>query len=474
MDHVVALLETYKALRHSVKLTPNASFSFAAPEKFQLVHLHWDVEVDPKARCLKCDVRYRVRRLMNSAHELVLDSSDLYVEKVRLNRCQRIYYYKSPKHKTYGEALRIQIPKEESNFEISIAYRTRSSAALRWSHRDDRSLFTFSFPTAARSLIPCQDVPQVKIPFRATLVTPRGTTAVMGATLRDSTKRSDGKNVFLFEQRVPIPFFLIAFAVGDFTYVPVSSCVGAYTENEPADARYVAATVKRILPIAFDLLGPCVFSKFDVLILNDFPFKAMEIPGLTFLNARLVGTSELATVLAHEVAHSWFGNSLGIQTFHHLWITEGICSYVERRILLELRGESFWRLVHQDAVVRLETEVYLLGAKNARLKLVNDEIEASQLHSMVPYEKGYLFLIYLETLLGVEKLLCALRYLHLIYKETAIDSERFREFLTVLFEDSLSDVDWNDWLYGAGMPKVIWDNSYYRDVECQLRAKVAT
>ena len=45
MDHLVALLETYKALRNSVKLTPNASFSFAAPEKFQLLHLHWNVEV---------------------------------------------------------------------------------------------------------------------------------------------------------------------------------------------------------------------------------------------------------------------------------------------------------------------------------------------------------------------------------------------------------------------------------------------
>lgn len=292
---------------------------------------------------------------------------------------------------------------------------------------------------------------------------------MMGATLRDSTKRSDGKNVFLFEQRVPIPFFLIAFAVGDFTYVPVSSCVGAYTENEPADARYVAATVKRILPIAFDLLGPCVFSKFDVLILNDFPFKAMEIPGLTFLNASLVGTSELATVLAHEVAHSWFGNSLGIQTFHHLWITEGICSYIERRILLELRGENFWRIVHQDAVARLEAEVYVLGAKNARLKLVNDEIEASQLHSVVPYEKGYLFILYLETLLGVEKLLCALRYLHLIYKETAIDSEKIREFLTVLFGGSLAEVNWDEWLYKPGMPRVVRENSYYRDISCQLR-----
>lgn len=50
-------------------------------------------------------------------------SSDLHVEKVRLNRCRRTYFYKSPRHKIYGEALRIQIPKEETTFEVDIAYR---------------------------------------------------------------------------------------------------------------------------------------------------------------------------------------------------------------------------------------------------------------------------------------------------------------------------------------------------------------
>ncbi|OQR70584.1 leukotriene A-4 hydrolase-like [Tropilaelaps mercedesae] len=487
MDHVVALLSTYKLLRNSVKQTPNASFSFAAPDKFEILHLDWTVEVDPKTRRLKCEVRYKVRRLMQSAHELVLDSSDLHVDRVRLNRCKRTYFYKSPRHKLYGEALRIQIPKEETIFEIDIVYRTGNSSALRWSHRDEQSVFTISFPVAARSIIPCQDVPQVKVspqqpvleshfnlvPFCATLLTPRGTVAVMGASLRESGRAADGRNIFHFEQPVPIPFFLIAFAVGDFNYVPVSSCVGAFTENEPGDARFVAATVNRILPIAFDLLGPCLFSKFDVLILNDFPFKALEIPGLTFLNAGLVGSTELAVVLAHEVAHSWFGNSLGIETFHHLWITEGICSYIERRILLELRGEEFWRTVHRDAISRLEFEVRILGAKNPRLKLVNPDVEASQLHSVVPYEKGYLFLIYLEQLVGVEKLLCALRCLHLIYKESAINSEKIREFLTRLFEEKLAEVNWDEWLYEPGLPRVSRLNNNYKNVKCQYRTHSA-
>ncbi|XP_022652530.1 leukotriene A-4 hydrolase-like isoform X2 [Varroa jacobsoni] len=400
-------------------------------------------------------------------------SADLHVEKVRLNRCRRTYFYKSPRHKIYGEALRIQIPKEETTFEVDIAYRTGNSSALRWNHRDERSVFTLSFPVAARSILPCQDVPQVKVPFCATLLTPRGTVAVMGASLRESGRAPDGRNMFHFEQPVPIPFFLIAFAVGDFSYVPVSSCVGAYTEDAPGDARFVAATVKRILPIAFDLLGPCIFSKFDVLILNDFPFKALEIPGLTFINASLVGSAELAVVLAHEVAHSWFGNSLGIETFHHLWITEGICSYIERRILLELRGEEFWTIVHRDAISRLEFEVRILGAKNPRLKLVNPDVEASQLHSVIPYEKGYLFLVYLEQLVGVEKLLCALRCLHLIYKETAINSEKIREFFTRLFEEKIAEVNWDEWLYEPGLPRIARLNNNYKNIKCQARTHSA-
>src|ERR1044071_8305184 len=73
-----------------------------------------------------------------------------------------------------------------------------------------------------------------------------------------------------------------------------------------------------------------------------FPFGGMENPNLTFLTPTVLnGDRALVSLIAHELAHSWSGNLATNSTWNDTWLNEGVTTYVEHRIMEELRGTEF-------------------------------------------------------------------------------------------------------------------------------------
>lgn len=93
---------------------------------------------------------------------------------------------------------------------------------------------------------------------------------------------------------------------------------------------------------AEEICGPYVWERYDLLVMPpSFPFGGMENPCLTFVTPTLLaGDKSLATVVAHEIAHSWTGNLVTNRNFEHFWLNEGFTVFVEGKIVGRLSGNA--------------------------------------------------------------------------------------------------------------------------------------
>ena len=99
----------------------------------------------------------------------------------------------------------------------------------------------------------------------------------------------------------------------------------------PCDSKYIDKKMKIVFLITFYLYN---WGIYDILVLPpSFPYGGMENPCLTFATPTLLaGDRSLASVIAHEIAHSWTGNLVTNKNFEHFWLNEGFTVFTERKI----------------------------------------------------------------------------------------------------------------------------------------------
>jgi hypothetical protein len=169
-----------------------------------------------------------------------------------------------------------------------------------------------------------------------------------------------------------------------------------------------------------------------------------------------VGDKSLVSVVAHELGHSWSGNLVGNATWRDLWLNEGFSDYMESRIMTAVYGEQVSTM---EAVLGLRS----LRADLAKLKpvdqvLANDlrDRDPSEIFTEIPYQKGRLFLNYLDALFGRERFDAFLRgyFDHFAFK--GITTEQFlgylQENLLDRFPGIVSREQVNAWVFAPGLP----------------------
>ena len=192
----------------------------------------------------------------------------------------------------------------------------------------------------------------------------------------------------------------------------------------------------------------------------------MENPIFTFVTPALIsGDRENIEVIAHELAHSWSGNLVSNASWGHFWLNEGWTMYLERRIIAALHGEP-----HRDfsAIIGwkgLEDSIKLYGSDHEFTKLVTDMMGKSpdDAISLVPYEKGYHFLYFLEKLVGKEEWDKFIPHYFRVWARKSLDSYEFKATLLDFFGEGgkgenkevarkLDGVDWDEKFYKPGLP----------------------
>ena len=442
-------------------------FTFADTDAFVTEHLALDLDIDFDMKEFRGFAMLRVRRQDPQAGVLVLDTRDLTIASVTIlengNAATAKFAFGEP-HDLLGTPLEISLPNDTGDaFDVMIEYATSpQSTALQWLPPELTAggkhpmVFSQSQAVHARSWVPLQDTPAIRITYEATIRTPESLLALMSANNDPLTPRT---GEYHFDMPQPIPSYLLAIAVGNFYFASLGEDTGVYTEPELLDASvYEFADTQAMLETAEEMYGPYDWGRYDLLILPpSFPYGGMENPRLSFITPSLLaGDRSLVSVIAHELAHSWSGNLVTNATWRDGWLNEGMTSYIESR-LMELiydvaRVDEERVLGYRELLLDFESVPEPMQALAPRL----DDADPDGFQGTVHYHKGRMFLEYLENAFGREAFD---RYLKSYFQEFAfgtITTEQFLDYLDAKLlsrEDSpLTRAEVERWTYGPGLP----------------------
>ncbi len=456
--------------------------SFANVEQFRVTRLELDLRVDSDHKILRGVVGLQIKRLDPGATELVLDTRDLSVTGVAqkaqdvlgaLSKAETTWvsrpYHFERKDKILGEALVIELPPSKKPTEfIRIEYETSPTAsALQWLTPEQTAgkrkpfLFTQSEAIGARSWIPLQDTPQVRMTYKAVIHTSPDVLAVMSAKA-DSGEL--GRQVlhngeYSFVMPEAIPSYLIALAVGDLAFKETGPRTGVYAEKSvlQAAAKEFADT-ESMIQTGEKLFGPYRWDRYDILVLPpSFPMGGMENPRLSFITPTVIaGDKSLVSVIAHELAHSWSGNLVTNATWRDLWLNEGFTVYLQSRIMIAVYGERRERMEGVLGLRSLREEMARLAPGDQVLAIDLRDRDPDEVFSLVPYEKGRLFLTFLDAKFGRERFDEFLRgyFDHFAFK--SISTEQFLKYLKDNLLDRVPGIvtyaEVMAWVSGPGIP----------------------
>jgi len=446
-------------------------FSFANTKQFTTEHVALDLVVDFEAEALRGSVTLNMRTLNQVATEIVLDTRDLTIHGVRVALANGdslpADYRFGDRDDVRGTPLYVSLPDDArtaDTFRLKLDYSTSpESTALQWLPPELTAggkhplMFSQSQSIHARSWIPLQDTPAVRVTYDARVKTPAELLAVMSADNDPLTPRG---GEYRFEMPQPIPSYLIAIAVGNIFFAPLGEQTGVYAEPELLDSSvFEFADTQEMLEQAEKLFGPYEWGRYDLLVLPpSFPYGGMENPRLSFVTPSLLaGDRSLVSVIAHELAHSWSGNLVTNATWRDQWLNEGMTSYLESRLMEVIydkgRVDEERVLSYRELLLDLETVPVEMQALAPRF----DNGDPDEFQGTIHYSKGQLFLQYLENAFGRETFD---RFLSSYFDEfgfQTIATERFLDYLDdkLLQQETskVSRLQAEQWIYQPGLPE---------------------
>jgi leukotriene-A4 hydrolase len=440
--------------------------SYSNPQEVRVRHLDLDLNVDFKRRVLEGTADLTVERAQGAgAAQLILDTRALSITRVETSADGKSFrdtqFSLGSTDAVLGAPLNIRLPERVTR--VRVHYATSPAASgLQWlepaqtAGKKNPFLFTQSEAIHARSWIPLQDTPQVRMTYTARVRTPRGLLAVMSAE-NDPRAVADGDYSFRMTQA--IPSYLIALAVGDLRFRSLGKRTGVYAEPSVIDraAREFEDTEKMV-ETTERLYGPYRWGRYDLLVLPpSFPYGGMENPRVTFATPTvLAGDKSLVSLVAHELAHSWSGNLVTNATWSDFWLNEGFTTYIERRIIEAVYGREREEMEAALGRSSLEEEMAGLEERDTILHVDLKGRDPDAGSTGVPYEKGALFLRSMEETFGRERFD---EFLRGYFNHFAFQSIRTEDFVAYLKANLLDKnpqlaarVSLEEWIYKPGLP----------------------
>lgn len=451
--------------------------SYARPEEAVVRHADLDLSVDFEARSIGGTTTLRIERQAPEG-ALVLDTRGLLIHAVSASADGKAFepapFELGASDPNLGSPLTIRPPKGASFVRILHASGPGASA-LQWLEPEQTAgrrlpfLFTQSQSIHARSWIPIQDSPGVRVTYSARVRVPWPLGALMSAEGNPGAKverAAEGpldpsrSRVFEFRLDKPIPPYLLALAAGDLSFRRLGPRTGVYAEPGVLDrAAGELDGLESFLAAIEGLYGPYRWGRYDVLILPpSFGYGGMENPLLTFASPTiLAGDKSLVGVLAHELAHSWSGNLVTNATARDFWLNEGVTTYVEGRIQEIVFGAERKEMEEVLGRQEFERESAELPEQDRVLHLDLAGRHPDEGVTFVPYVKGALFFRHLEAAFGRERFDRFLRGYFDAHAFRSITTEEFRRYLVteLLAQDpaAAKTVPAGQWLEQAGLPE---------------------
>ncbi|MCC6897961.1 MAG: HEAT repeat domain-containing protein [Polyangiaceae bacterium] len=420
----MALSQRHHA-RCSCAAAAAAPFALAGTERkyerdrpFRIVHLALDLQLHVAKKSVSGSATLDFERVSPTDECLILDALGFELGRVRVDTGDG---WSDVPYEYDGDQIRISVPTRVEKGKVEIDYRATPRRGLYFLEPDEavkdrpEQIWSQCQDEDARHFIPCHDKPHVKMTTEMRVRVAEGMTVLSnGELVFKDTPRGASPWVFHFKMNQPHPSYLLTLVAGRFEViedrdavvgegraVPVSYWV---PPGKRADGMRAFSETPRMIELFSKLTGvPYPWSRYSQVVVSDFIFGGMENTTATTMDEHILLAARAAIdvvshdLVAHELAHQWFGDYVTCRDWSHGWLNEGFATFFE-----QVERED--RLGRDEYLYGIEAELdaYTTEASGRyqRPIVCRDYSLPIDLFDRHLYEKGCLVLHMLRTELG--------------------------------------------------------------------------
>jgi aminopeptidase N len=438
--------------------SPAASFAEGNAAAIDVQHYSLDLRVDPASKSLRGRVEVRSKLLASAPTELSLDlSRALMVDAVALNG-------KPADFEHHDDQIRIAVkephPKGES-LSIAVTYHgTPDGKGFTFTERNGQpAISSYGMPFTARQWWPSKDDLADKADSADIAITvPLPLTAASNGKLVATETNVDGTRTFRWRVGYPIYPDTVSVAIAEYkvfedryraadgTVMPLQFYVFPPDEEK---ARRDFSVIPDIMRSHVQRFGeyPFLREKYGVAEFATYSFREHQtLP--SYAEKLITGDHANDAILAHELAHQWFGNSLSVRDWRHVWLNEGFATYAAMLWLERSKGAAAYRA----EMLKIAQDDALQGPV-----FMTDVTDNKQLFGAATFDKGAWVLHMLRHVMGDQKFFEALRAYVAEYSYRNVTTEDLRAVCERFHGKSL---EWffAQWINGVSRPtyRVSW------------------
>ncbi|GAB5418688.1 MAG: M1 family metallopeptidase [Crocinitomicaceae bacterium] len=331
---------------------------------------------------------------------------------------------------------------------------------------EDRTFFGDNWPNRAHHWFACLDHPSDKATINFSVKVPIQYQCVATGDFISRTRIENGKNwLYSFESSIVLPTKVMVIGVAEFVVDLYESqfdfdiTAWSYPQNAKEGKSDMAVSVD-VLEYFIEILGDYPFEKLAN-VQSTTQFGGMENAGNIFYDENAItGDGSMEALIAHEIAHQWFGNSASEKDWPHLWLSEGFATY-----LTDMYWEHKYGTEAMNERLRGERIRVLKFAQNYTHPVVDTEY-AELMHLLNPnsYQKGAWILHMMRIKVGDDAFLEGIKTYHHKFRLSNADTEDFQAIMEEVSDKNL-DAFFKQWLYTSGHPILL--------IESDIKKKTA-
>jgi aminopeptidase N len=441
---------------------PGQPTTFARSHPYKISRTRLEVELDFGTKSISGKVTHTVQPSGSKISSLEFDAAELNIKSVKVNaKAVQFTTKQSSIDVNLGSDL---LPQSSANVEIEYSGTPRAGLYFRGPTKEfpNRRLhaFTQGESELSRYWFPCYDYPNMRMATEGLFTVPQNMTVISNGKLVSVSEPNKGKRTWHYQQEIPHPTYLFSVVAGEFQKIEETNdgilLQYVIPPGKEEEAKRSFEKTPKMLDFFASVTGQKYpYPKYAQCTVSDFMYGGMENITATTLTERTLHdarshldfTSD--TLVAHELAHQWFGDLLTCKDWSHAWLNEGFASYFDALFRERDMGyDEFLYYMYSPFKDYLISEL----ERYQRPIVTKKYWDPEELFDYHTYQKGAWVLHGLRGFLGDEVFFAGIKNYVTRQKNSNVETSDFRKPL-----EQASGLDlesfFKEWLYSPGFPE---------------------